>query len=124
MRQRGSILVDLMVGTAILAGGLFSVWSSLATISSFVTLDRQRSDARLVLVNQLEAVRGTPFDQLFLGTSRSQASALPNGQLTRLISAVTDDLRQVDLTLTWDTQTGPRTTTVVTQVARGGIGGN
>ncbi len=122
--QAGSILVDLMVGTAILATGLFSVWMSLATIAGFVTVDRQRSDARLALANQIETVRGAPFDQLFLGTTSRSVSALPSGTLTQTITAVTADLRQVELIASWTAQTGVKRASVVTQVARGGIGGN
>lgn len=122
--QAGSILVDLLVGTAILSAGLFSVWVSLATIADFVTLDRQRSDARLTLANQLETLRGTSFDQLFLGTTTTSVSSLPGGELTQTVTAVTDDLRQVELTAQWTTQTDLKSATVVTQIARGGISGN
>jgi hypothetical protein len=113
-----------MVGTAILASGLFSLWLSLATISDFVTLDRQRSDARLALASQLDGLRGTPFDQVWLGLTVVSAPALPNGEMTQTITAVTDDLRQIELTASWTTPTGPRSATVVTRIARGGIGGN
>lgn len=122
--EAGSILVDVMVGTALIAAGLFSVWVSLATVSSFITVDRQRSDARLALASQLETVRGTAFDQVRIGTTTLSVPALPSGRLTQVVTAVTDDLRQVDLIASWTTQTGPRTATVVTQIARGGIGGN
>lgn len=123
-QQTGSVLVDLMVGTAILAIGMFSVWVSLATIADFVTLDRQRSDARLELANQIETLRGTPFDQLLLGIVTTPMSSLPDGELTQTVTAVTDDLRQVELIAQWTGQTGRKNATVVTRVARGGIGGN
>jgi len=113
-----------MVGTAIIAAGLFSVWLSLITISGFITLDRQRSDARLVLVSQLETLRGTAFDQIRIDTSTTNVPELPSGQINQVVTAVTDDLRQIELTARWTTQTGPRTATVVTRIARGGIGGN
>ncbi len=120
----GSILVDVMVGTAIIAAGLFSVWVSLATISGFITLDRQRADARVALTSQLDTVRGTVFDQIRIGTPSVTVATLPSGQLTQAVTAVTDDLRQIELTASWITPAGPRTVTVATRVARGGISGN
>jgi len=113
-----------MVGTAILATGLFSIWVSLATLSSYTMLDQHRSDARIALANQLDGVRSMPFDQIRIGTTQSSVSNPPNGELVQVVTAVTDDLRQVELTINWTTQTGSQQMTVATRVARGGISGN
>lgn len=122
--DRGSILIDLLVGTSILASGLFIIWLSLASIAETTARDSQLADARLVLMAQLETLRGTTFSSLVTGSVDTDVSTLPSGMLTTNIIPVSDIEHSIELSLTWQGQTGPRTVGAATRITSGGLGGN
>lgn len=122
--NRGSILIDLVVGTSILASGLFIIWLSLASIAETTARDSQLADARLVLSTKLETLRGTTFSSLTTGSVDTDILTLPNGVLTTEITPISDIEREIQLSLTWQGQTSPRTVGATTRITSGGLGGN
>lgn len=130
---RGFTLVEALIGSIIMATGLFVVIAAISSQITLLNMDREKIIATLAAQEEIENIRGMPFDSILsLGSSSSfTASGFaylnnPSGTITidNSYSPISgaSDIRRVSVTVNWSSSTGSalqkRQTTLVT---RGGI---
>lgn len=119
--QRGSLLIELIVGTGLLAGGLFAVFLGLVTLSDTIGANAQRQIAITLAANTIATVRAGGYAALTVGQSTVAQPDLPAGEVTTTITQPATDLYDVTVTARWTKGGQTRTVELVTKVANDGL---
>lgn len=117
---RGSIYIELIIGTAILAAGLFLIFLSFTTFAERQIRHRQQLIALVAAQSELETIRASTYDSLIPGVTTLPIVELPDGLVTTEVTSVLDDLKQVVVTASWGVE-HVRTLELVTQVTSDGM---
>ena len=119
--QRGSLLIELLIGTGILAAGLFTVFLGLVTLTKTLERNVQLATATTVVSNQFATLRAQRVSSLNVGTTSTPTTDLPGGVVETLITSVSEVLKQVTVTVTWTSGTQTRSVTFVSNLATDGL---
>ncbi len=119
--DRGSLLIELLIGTALLAGGLFAVFGGLVTLTDTLGTNAARTVALTEAASTLALVRASGYDGLVVGTNTVPLAGLEAGTVTTLVSQPQANLRDVVITVTWTDGVHSRTAQLVTKVANDGL---
>ncbi len=122
--KKGFTLIEAFVASVVLALGLFAVLLALYTEFTFINQNREKAIATLSAQEEIESIRGMPFDTILSLGSSFNASGFaylknPTGTLTLDNIYSSDDIRRVSVTVSWLSLTGRtlqiRLTTLVTR---------
>lgn len=119
--ERGSLLIELLVGTGLLAVILFASFQGLVALSDELGINRQRAVATTVAANTLTALRAQPYEALTVGQTTVPVPDLPSAQVSTTISQAQDQLYDVEVTVVWADGPQTRSVTSVTKVANDGL---
>ena len=127
LNKKGFTLIEAFVASVVLALGLFAVLLALYTEFTFINQNREKAIATLAAQEEIESIRGMPFDTILGLSSYFNASGFaylknPVGTLTLDNIYSSDDIRRVSVTVSWLSLTG-RTLQIrlATLVTRNGI---
>jgi hypothetical protein len=141
-RKSGAIFIDAMLGVYILAilGLMFAAITMAALISR--TMADERTKAATIVNRQLESLKNVgygnltytglryyglidqnptaqPFSFSGVGSATERVSELlPSGTGAVTVADVSASLRQVTVTVSWESRTGARTVTASTRMAQ------
>lgn len=119
--QRGSILIELVLGTTILGLTFVTLFVGLVTVDRFLGRSIGKATAITALRNELTIRRADGFATLTAGSSQKAISELTNGQLQTTIVDLEAELKEVTLIATWTQDGSSQTLSLVTRVAKDGL---
>lgn len=127
MKTRGFTLIEAVVAAFIMAISLFAVGTAIYSQFSALNQNREKAIATLAAQEEIENIRGMPYDTILnLGSSftASGFSYLQNPSGTVVVDNIygTPDMRRVSVTVSWDSITGkPLQKKLAALVTHGGI---
>ncbi len=109
--NKGFTLVEAFLASIVFALSLFAILLATYTEFSFVNKNREKAIASLAAQEEIESIRGRPFDTILgLGTSFTSSgfSYLKNpvGTLTIDNPYGSNDIRKISVMVTWDSLGG------------------
>ena len=125
--KKGFTLVEALTASVVLAIGLFVVGLAIYAEFNFINQNREKAIATLAAQEEIEAIRGMPFDNILnLGSSFTTSGFTylknPIGTLTIDNIYGASNIRRVSVTVQWDSLTGRvLQKSLVTIMARNGI---
>lgn len=125
--RNGFTLIEAMVAALIVALGLFAVGLAIYAEFPFINQNREKTIATLAAQEEIESIRGMPYDSILALSSSFTASGFvylenPAGAVTVDNIYGENDIRRVSVTVSWDSSTGSRLQkSLVTMVTRNGI---
>ncbi|MDP3790515.1 MAG: prepilin-type N-terminal cleavage/methylation domain-containing protein [Candidatus Omnitrophota bacterium] len=131
--KKGFTLVEVLIAALIMGIGLISVGAAIYEQFSFVGQIRERVIADMAAQEEIEYIRGLPFNTIINSNTAfpnpSSFSSLLNNNNPSVAVAVdnylsdpSNNIRRVSVTVSWDSFMGSRLqTNLVTLVTRNGI---
>lgn len=120
--QRGALLIELLIGTAIIAAGVLTIYLGLTSLTKLSSQTSQRARAMTQLTSHLDTIRATEFTALTPGIVAIPINDLPDGQQTTTITVLEPSLIEVVLLLTWTSTEGEgRNASIVTRITDDGL---
>lgn len=119
--ERGALLIELLIGTGIIAAGLFAVFLGLITSNQFLIRSSEQAQATNALASHLEILRATEFSALTTGVTTESVGTLAGGSMTQEISDIETGLKEITLELSWPSGAQTRSVSIVTRVADDGL---
>lgn len=129
LNKRGLTIVEALFATVIIGMCLFTIGLAIYAQFNFINQNREKAIATLAAQEQIEKLRGMPFDNILsLGSSSSFTADgfayLANASGTTKLESIYGDnnIRRASVSITW-TSAGGRTLQkqLVTMIARNGI---
>lgn len=126
-KKKGFTLIEAFAATCVLAISLLSAGFAIYTQLYFINQLREKSIATLAAQEEVEAIRGMPFDNVLnLGSSFTASGFTylksPVGTVTVDDIYSTGNMRRVSITVSWASVTGKALQrTLVTLMSRNGI---
>ena len=125
MTSKGFSLLELMIAVALLVIGVLSA-TFMFSRGMFATSDVEATEQAIALAQErMESIRGTPFSSISIGTT-TESTPLPDYSRQVAVSLAKDvpptgdsagDLKQVVITVSWNTSGGQLSTSVTSYVA-------
>lgn len=119
--KRGFSTIETLAGLAVIS------IVAVAILLAFVVSTIQQIKAKQLTVaiaeteRTLEQQRNKSFSQLTDGTTTSQLTNLPAGQLQLVVSSVNTNLKQLQATASWTSGGGTRSVSLDTYASAGGL---
>ena len=123
----GFTLIEAVMAAFIMAISLFAVGTTIYSQFSALNQNREKAIATLAAQEEIENIRGMPYDTILgLGSSftASGFAYLQNPSGTVIVDSIygANDIRRLSITVSWDSITGkPLQQKLATLVTRGGI---
>jgi Tfp pilus assembly protein PilV len=110
-KRKGFTLIEALIAAGVLALGLFAVGLAIYAEFPFINQNREKTIATLAAQEEIETIRGKPFDEILALSSSFTASGFeylknPVGTVTVDNIYNESDIRRVSVTVTWDSSTG------------------
>ncbi|MFH0764695.1 MAG: hypothetical protein V1927_06805 [Candidatus Omnitrophota bacterium] len=129
--KKGFTVIEAFAACSILAICLLSTGLAIYTQFPFINQNREKAIATLAAQEEIEKIRGLPFDAILAINPSWVAANLPAGfaYLTNPACAVTLDavygdsnIQRVSVTVSWSSTSGPTLQkTILTLISRNGI---
>jgi len=125
--KRGVTLIEAVIASLIMAMGLFVVGTAIYSQFSSLNQNREKAIATLAAQEEIEEIRGMPFDSILALSSSFTSSGFaylnnPSGAIVLDNIYGSSNIKRVSVTVNWDSITGNTLhRSLVTIVTRGGI---
>ena len=119
--EGGFTLVEVLLAAVVMLAGIVGMMQAITSGTEMLDVSRKQTEVTQIIHGKIEEIRVKDWTQLSAFPT-PETVAVGNYSITRTISTVRDDLKQITYTVTWTGSTGrPYSRTSSTYVGKNGL---